>query len=93
MAAPERLVEFEEEIRHLPLPGDADEFVAVAPLSESTTSRLRGIGRLVVEPEDPARPVVYTPGRLFALARQLAAHPETVRGAWIRQLDLENPGD
>jgi tetratricopeptide (TPR) repeat protein len=100
VASPERLLEFEEEIANLIVPRLDDEPLVAAQLSAATTTRLRGIHRgiaqLAVEPEEePAVASVQTDGvpvRLFQLARPLGAGPETVRGVWIRRLDLENPG-
>jgi len=96
VASPEPLLEFEEELRRLPLPVGDDPLIA-AELSETTTSRLRGIGqlrgigKLAVESAEPAVPVAGGSGRLFDLAREFAGRAETVRGVWIRQIDLENP--
>lgn len=91
VASPDRLLEFEEELRGLALP-EGTSFLVAHEMSTETTGRLRGIARLAVEPEDPALPATGDATGLFQLARRLASGEEKVRGVWIRQLDLENPG-
>lgn len=61
-------------------------------MSVMASNGLHGIGRLVAEPDEPARPAGAPPARLFEQAHPLSPRAETVRGVWIRQIDLENPG-
>jgi eukaryotic-like serine/threonine-protein kinase len=83
LASPERLAEYEAEMRALARPGE----VAVA-LPEAARLRLRGIGGLGTSPESaPSR----SAGTLFEMAQRLAANSEVVSGVWLRRIELANP--
>jgi serine/threonine protein kinase len=87
-ASPSQMSMFDELLSSLPRP------VAGRPISRplvppSLVSRLRGVGGLAprVQPSMPANARV-----LFTIAKPLGTEPETVRGVWVRQVWLENPG-
>ena len=87
-ASPSQMSIFDELLSSLPRP------VAGRPISrplvpQSLVSRLRGVGGLVprAQPSMPANARV-----LFTMATPLGTGPETVRGVWVRQVWLENPG-
>lgn len=82
VASPEPLRDVEAELASLDVPRLGQPVQA----SAGVISRLRGLGGLSADP--PGK--TTAPSRLAQLARRLASHPETVRGAWIRQIDLEN---
>jgi serine/threonine protein kinase len=83
LASPERLVEFENEMKGLARPGE----IAVA-LPERAMISLRGIGSLS---ESPIANQQRSAGRLFEMAHEMAATSEVVHGVWMRRIDLENP--
>ncbi|MGQ0721162.1 MAG: serine/threonine-protein kinase [Candidatus Eiseniibacteriota bacterium] len=83
LASPTRLIEFEVEMNGLARPGQS-----AVSIPESAKSRLRGIGSLE---ESPAAVEGQPATRLFELVEQLAAGSETVRGVWMRRIDLANP--
>jgi hypothetical protein len=85
LASPERLMEFEAELNALPRPRDGQ--LAMA-LPESARIHLRGIGGMT---EAPGQAAEGTAGRLFEMADQLADESETVRGTWVRRIELKNP--
>jgi hypothetical protein len=83
LASPERLVEFENEMKGLARAGE----IAVA-IPEKAMISLRGIGSLS---ETPIATKQQSAGRLFEMAEEIAAHSEVVHGVWMRRIDLENP--
>jgi eukaryotic-like serine/threonine-protein kinase len=88
LASPTRLVEFEADMNALERPGQA-----AVPLPESARSSLtRGVGGLAAAPRavDAAGTAPGATG-LFEMAERLASRSETVRGVWMRRIDLENP--
>ena len=87
LASPDPLDEFEEEMRRLALPTLDSIAVAVPPAAHA---RLRGIGGLT-ESTDPGPEPTTT--RLFEMAQRLSGQTETVEGVWMREIELENPGD
>jgi hypothetical protein len=79
---------FDELLNSLPRP------VAGRPVSrplvpQSLVGRLRGVGGLLpgTQSSMPANARV-----LFGMANPLGTEPETVRGLWVRQVWLRNPG-
>jgi serine/threonine protein kinase len=93
VASPERLVDFEAEALKLARPRTAAPMLA-ARLTPEAKMRLRGVGDLILEDLPPlGRDTTGTSSRLASLARQLADHPESVRGIWVRQIDVENPSE
>lgn len=74
IAGPERLLEFENELRAERVPAGAP--VETVPLSPATLSRLQESARVDASP------------RLFEAARPAPEHLEIVRGLWIRRIDL-----
>jgi serine/threonine-protein kinase len=85
-ATPERLIEFEAELDKLPRPREGQMAVPIPP---DAKLRLRGIGGLAPRPE---RAPDGTADRLFEMADELAGRSEVARGAWVRHIELENPG-
>jgi hypothetical protein len=83
LASPTRLVEFEAEMSALARPGE----MAVS-ISDAARVHLRGIGGLA---EAPAAAGGKSAGHLFEMAQDLASGSEVASGAWIRQIELENP--
>jgi serine/threonine-protein kinase len=97
VACREPLADIESEIKLLsqPIAGDeGDTQVAAqrpgagsgdyAPVPEEALAQLRGLGGTVLDepaPESPAEDI-------FDRAAQLAARAESVKGAWVRQIDL-----
>jgi serine/threonine protein kinase len=55
---------------------------------ETVIAELRGIGGLV---ETGSYELPSPSGRLFAHVRSIAEEPESVKGVWMRQINLENP--
>jgi hypothetical protein len=87
VASPEQLVELERDTAGLARPSE-DGTPTYAPMSESAKERLRGITGLTSGPAPRSR--TANP-RLFELAKKLETGAETVQGAWMRRLDLDNP--
>jgi eukaryotic-like serine/threonine-protein kinase len=61
--------------------------IARTRLPESALIQLRGVGGLV-RPASGTSPAHY----LFEGAAPLGGEPETIRGTWVRQIALQNPG-
>jgi hypothetical protein len=91
-----RLREFEADIHDLDLPAesvggnmdagvDADEPVAYARVPDEAVARLRGIGGATTHPLPAIRKRVSD---VFIGIETLATHVESVRGVWVRQIDL-----
>jgi serine/threonine protein kinase len=87
-ASPSQMSIFDELLSSLPRP------IAGRPVSrplvpQSLVGRLRGVGGLlpVTQSSLPANARV-----LFGMANPLGTEPETVRGLWVRQVWLRNPG-
>jgi len=87
VASPERLVEFEAEMGALPRPRP-DQVAMAVP--EEALVHLRGLGGLS---EVPTTAETGSAGRLFEMADHLASTKELVEGAWVRQIELENPAE
>lgn len=85
LASPVRQVEFEAELARLPRPAPGAAAQALPDLAEV---RVRAIGGTVDGGPEPA---TLPADRLFDLAEGLAGEAETVRGAWVRRIVLENP--
>lgn len=85
VASPEPLRDFETSLSALPLPRES---ATALPLDPEALSTLRGIGALVEATPPPS------PGSasVFAAARSLGQGDEEIRGIWVRQIDLINPG-
>jgi serine/threonine protein kinase len=87
-ASPSQMSIFDELLSSLPRP------IAGRPVSrplvpQSLVGRLRGVGGLLpgTQSSMPANARV-----LFGMANPLGTEPETVRGLWVRQVWLRNPG-
>ena len=87
-ASPSQMSIFDELLSSLPRP------IAGRPVSrplvpQSLVGRLRGVGGLLpgTQSSMPANARV-----LFGMANPLSTEPETVRGLWVRQVWLRNPG-
>ncbi len=90
VASVERLDDFEREIVELGLPkADAPVDVAAVRLGERAIGRLRGIGGLSSGAAPGTGDGV---GRVFGMVERLTDRRETVRGVWLREVVLENPG-
>ena len=84
-ASPERLQAFEELFAALPRPS-FDRPAVGAKLTDTTVSKLRGVGGLA------AAPAPQTSARLTNIfTSPLGDREETARGLWVRQLTVENP--
>ena len=95
VASREPLAEFESEIRLLSQPiaeGDTQLAAqqlegaagAYASVPEEALAQLRGLGGTVLDEPAPEGPA----DDIFDRAAQLAARAESVKGAWVRQIDL-----
>lgn len=90
VASPQRLTELEADVLALARPRESQgaEGGQYAPLSERANLRLRGIGgvgvRATAIPGSGGRT-----GNIFDTVEKLAARGETVRGVWMRRIDLE----
>jgi len=89
VASPEPVPEIEAELDRLPAaaPGRPVEYARVG---EEAVSRLRGVGGVVDAPEGASRPARRPAA--FDRFRALAGRESDVRGVWVRQIVLENPG-
>jgi hypothetical protein len=85
LATPDRPEEFEADLAQLP-PADPGRPVH---LPGEVVHHFRGVGGVgtMAAPSSTAA----TSNRLFQEAHRLAGKSEAVRGAWLRQFDLENP--
>jgi hypothetical protein len=89
LASPKRLTELEAEIQALARPQESDvPSGSYTPLSEESIIRLRGIGGLG-KPSTAAPGTGADPRNVFAQIDKLAGREETVRGVWMRRIDLE----
>jgi len=89
VTSPHRLADFEEEIRGLD-PAEIGRPVKAVPLSRGATRVLRGIGG-VVEQGNPDGSATDDFDALFAHALRLEEAGASVRGVWMRRIDLQNP--
>jgi eukaryotic-like serine/threonine-protein kinase len=89
-ASPKRLTELEADVLELARPRESQGAQAgpYAPLSERAKVRLRGIGA-VGERATPLPSPGGRPGNIFDAVEKLAGRGETVRGVWMRRIDLE----
>ena len=89
VASPEAVPELEAELDRLPAPepGRPIRYAAVGPQAIET---LRGVGGVTAVP--PSNEVRRAPGSAFQRFRALAGRETGVRGAWVRQVALDNPG-
>lgn len=91
VASPHPFLVLEDVARSLPR-GEAGRPGVAAPLDEATVRRLRGRGGVVeATVQGPATGAPAASGRLAALARQLGAEGEEVRGVWVRAVHFQNP--
>jgi hypothetical protein len=89
VASPEPVAELEAELDRLPSP-EPGRPVRYAAVEEATVERLRGVGGVVALPERAASPAPRAVA--FDRFRALAGRESDVRGVWVRQVILENPG-
>lgn len=89
VASPEPVPEIEAELASIPAaaPGRPIEYARVGPVA---VQRLRGVGGVVDAPLVDAPPAERSPA--FERFRALAGRETEVRGVWVRQFVLENPG-
>jgi serine/threonine protein kinase len=87
VASPEPLGALETVFARLPRPEPGRPVAAAAPLSNEVMGQLRGIGGLTSRPsaQEPA-------SDLLRSAVTLGSGLESVKGPWMRQFTLENPG-
>ncbi len=92
VASPTRLTEFEQEIRPLNRPGDTSGGEAAYPrVQTEALSVLRGLGGVDKEPPAPDRnPAIG--GDIMEAVEKLKSRRESVRGVWVRQIDLDYDG-
>jgi hypothetical protein len=88
VASPRPIAEIETEIASLPA-ADLERPLGAAPLPPQTMHRLRGVGGLAER--TTARSAEAPVRRLSELAAALREGAETIRGVWVRQIELENP--
>jgi hypothetical protein len=87
VASPERLVDFEQESLAMNR-AEPNQPIQYAPLGAKAMARLRGVAGIVSAPAPRESKATDT---LFQSAGVLVAGPESVRGVWIRRIELENP--
>jgi len=83
------VAELEADLGKLPAPQPGRP-VVYAAVTSAAVDRLRGTGGLS-EMADPQSPPT-SDARVFDRVRALAGRETDVRGIWIRQVVLENPG-
>ena len=89
IASPGPIAEIEADLARLPR-AEPRESIRYAPVGPATVEHLRGIGAMVPDPARSAPPTSRSPA--FDRFRALAGRESDVRGVWIRQIVLENPG-
>jgi hypothetical protein len=89
VASLEPVPEIEAELASIPAaaPGRPIEYARVGPVA---VQRLRGVGGVVDAPPVAQPPAERSPA--FERFRALAGRETEVRGVWVRQFVLENPG-
>lgn len=90
VASPNTLPDLERLLAALPAPrrGRSAEPLAI-PLSSENIGRLRGVGGYALDSPSGENSAVRP---LFDLVRGLAGKESDVRGVWLRQITLANPG-
>jgi hypothetical protein len=89
LASRDRLAELEAEILGLARPQESGApSKGYAPLTEKSIIRLRGIGGVGKPSATAAAPGADT-RNVFAQIEKLAGREETVRGVWMRRIDLD----
>jgi serine/threonine protein kinase len=71
----------------LPRPDEGRPVVTAAPLDDKVLGQLRGIGGLTLKPSKD-----HAANDLLRSALSLTSQDEIVKGPWLRQFTLENPG-
>jgi eukaryotic-like serine/threonine-protein kinase len=89
VASPEPVGELEAELSRLPAPTPGKP-ITYAKVGDGTIELLRGVGGVSEVPAGTAAPAPRS--RAFDRFRALAARETGVRGVWVRQIVLENPG-
>ena len=89
LANPTPLTAFEPMLRALPSPTTGHP-ISYERVPDAVIGQLRGVGGLVIA--HAPKPPGGRPSPWFESAGQLRGDVEEVRGPWIRQLTLENPG-
>ena len=87
VASTEALAALETVFAALPPPDESRPVVAAAPLDEKVLGQLRGIGGLTLKPSK--EPAAHD---FLRSALSLTSQDEIVKGPWMRQFTLENPG-
>jgi hypothetical protein len=87
VASTEPLATLETVFAALPRPDEGRPVVTAAPLDEKVLGQLRGIGGLTLKPSAD-----HAANDFLRSALSLTSHDEIVKGPWLRQFTLENPG-
>jgi hypothetical protein len=87
VASPEPLLALEGVLARLPAPTVGGPSVVAAPLSRDVVGQLRGVGGLAPRP-----PGTALASELAGSTLALTPDTESVKGPWMRQLTLTNPG-
>ena len=88
VASPEAVPELEAELGRLPAP-EPGRPIRYAAVGAQAIETLRGVGGVTAVP--PSNEVRRASGSAFQRFRALAGRETGVRGAWVRQVALENP--